>query len=118
MLKISSFLCCLLLATSVSFAAESNLVALHKDSAKLSNKECLTCHKGIFKETTANKKIKTMHRLHLESKKETPKKCAECHQSIDLREGSAGALRKQVDPQLCNGCHDGGMQGAKVLFSK
>ena len=113
-----SYLCCLLFAASLSYAAETNLVALHKNSAKLSNKECLGCHKGVLKESTSNKKIKTVHRLHLESKKETPKKCTDCHQSIDLREGSAAALRKQVDPQLCNGCHDGNMKGAKVLFSK
>jgi hypothetical protein len=57
-------------------------------------------------------------RLHLESKLETPKNCADCHPSVDLREDSAGSLRKQVDPQLCAGCHSGGVKGAKVLFTK
>ena len=116
MLKTVSLLCCLLFAASLSNAAESNLVVLHKDSSKLSNKECLDCHKKILKEVSSNKKIKTMHRLHLESKKGTPKKCTDCHVSVDLRQGSAGALRKQVDPQICAGCHDGGMKGAKKLF--
>lgn len=110
--------CSLLFISTAAMAAEKNLAALHADAGKMSNKECLACHGEITKATTAGKKIKTMHRLHLESRKETPKKCADCHQSIDLREGSAAALRKQVDPRLCKGCHDGGMKDAKVLFAK
>lgn len=106
----------LLLLTSVANAAEQNLIDLHKNADKMTNKQCLKCHAKILSEKTANKKFKTMHRLHLESKLETPKKCTECHASVDLREGSAGALRKQVDPQVCAGCHEGGMKGAKKLF--
>lgn len=106
----------LLLIASVAMAAEPNLVELHKNAATMTNRQCLTCHAKILSEKTADKKFKTMHRLHLESKLETPKKCAACHASVDLREGSAGALRKQVDPQACAGCHDGGMKGAKKLF--
>lgn len=108
----------LLLIAPWATAAESNLVELHKNAGKMTNKQCLACHAKILTETTANKKFKTLHRLHLESKLETPKKCSECHVSVDVRGGSAGALRKQVDPQLCNGCHDGGMKGAKALFAK
>jgi NAD-dependent SIR2 family protein deacetylase len=107
---------CLLLLASVAMAAEQNLVELHKNAGTLTNKQCLKCHAKILSEKTANKKFKTMHRMHLESKLETPKKCAECHASVDLRQGSAGALRKQVDPQICAGCHDGNMKGAKKLF--
>lgn len=109
---------CFLLASSVAMAATENLIALHKNAANLSKKECLACHKSILNEPTQDKKIKTFHRLHLESNLDTPKECSDCHQSIDLRESSAGALRKQVDPQLCAGCHSGDMTGAKVLFSR
>ncbi len=108
--------CWLLLMASGAAAAELNLVDLHKNATAMTNKQCLKCHANILSEKTAKKKFKTMHRVHLESKLETPKKCAECHSSVDLREGSAGALRKQVDPQICAGCHDGGMKGAKKLF--
>lgn len=108
--------CGLVMAASVAVAAEGNLVELHKNAANMTNKQCLKCHAKILSEKTASKKFKTMHRLHLESKLETPKKCNECHSSVDLREGSAGALRRQVDPQVCAGCHDGGMKGAKKLF--
>ncbi|MBF0465095.1 MAG: hypothetical protein HQK96_16025 [Nitrospirae bacterium] len=110
--------CLVLLFASVVAASEKNLIDLHKDVGKLSTKECLACHGNIMKDVTLNKKIKTYHRLHLESKLATPKNCADCHQSVDLRDGSAAALRKQVDPQLCNGCHSGGMEGAKVLYTQ
>lgn len=95
-----------------------NLVDLHANAGKLSNKECLACHARITTDVSLNKKIKTYHRLHLESKLATPKKCADCHQSVDLRNGSAAALRRQVDPQICLGCHSGGMKGAKVLYAQ
>lgn len=102
----------------VAGAAEKNLVELHKNAGKMSNKECLACHAHIKTDVTLNKKFKTYHRVHLESKLGTPKNCADCHQSIDVRNGSAAALRKQVDPQICAGCHSGGMKGAKVLYAQ
>jgi hypothetical protein len=109
---------CLLLLFSVAAAgaAEMNLVELHKNVGKLTKKECLACHSGIVKEASLDKKHKTFHRVHFESKKDTPKNCADCHRSIDLRNGSGAALRKQVDPQVCAGCHSGAVKGAKVLF--
>jgi len=111
-------ICFVLMFVSVVAAAERNLVEMHKNADKVSNKECLTCHANIEKEVSLNKKFKTFHRTHLESKLSTPKKCTDCHQSIDLREGSAATLRKQVDSQLCAGCHSGGVKGAKVLFAE
>ncbi len=109
---------CLLLLLSIAAAgaAEKNLVELHKNAGKMSNKECLACHAKIKTDVTLNKKFKTYHRVHLESKLDTPKNCSDCHQSVDVRNGSAAALRKQVDPQICAGCHSGGMKGAKVLY--
>ncbi|MBI5418748.1 MAG: cytochrome c3 family protein [Deltaproteobacteria bacterium] len=99
-------------------AATRNLVELHRNAGQMSTKECLSCHAGIKKAATLNKKIKTLHRVHLESKRDTPKNCTDCHKSVDIREGSAAALRKQVDPGICADCHSGGMKGAKVLFAK
>jgi NAD-dependent SIR2 family protein deacetylase len=111
-------ICLVLLFASTVGAAEKNLIDLHINAGKLKSKECLACHGNIKKEVTGNKKFKTFHREHLDSKLETPKNCADCHQSVDLREGSAAALRKQVDPQICAGCHSGGVKGAKVLFAE
>ncbi len=110
--------CSLFLFASAVMAAERNLFDVHKNAGKMSNKECLACHTKIKTDVSLNQKFKTLHRLHLESKLETPKNCSDCHQSVDLREGSGSALRKQVDPQVCAGCHSGGVKGAKVLFAK
>jgi len=98
--------------------AKTNLVELHASAGKLGNKECLACHARIATDVSINKKVKTYHRLHLESKLTTPKDCADCHQAVDLRNGSAAALRKQVDPEICAGCHSGGLKGAKTLYSR
>ena len=116
--KMSAAVCFVLLFASLAMAAERNLIDLHKQAAQLSNKECLSCHANIKKEAALNKKFRTLHRVHLESKLGTPKNCSDCHNSVDLREDSAAALRKQVDPQLCAGCHNGGLKGAKVLFAQ
>ena len=117
MKKILGFCLVLLFASTVG-AAEKNLIDLHKNAGKMSTKECLACHGNIKKDVSANKKFKTFHRVHLESKLATPKQCSDCHLLIDMRDGSATALRKQVDPQLCAGCHSGGVKGAKVLFAE
>lgn len=115
-MKKAFLICSVLLVASFSYAAENNLVLLHKNAGKASTKECLTCHQVIMKESTRNKKAKTFHKLHLESKLETPKECAGCHKSVDLREGSAATLRKQVSSKICVECHEGGIKGAKKLF--
>lgn len=111
-------ICFLLFFASAVMAAEKNLFDLHRNAGTLSNKECLACHADIKKDVPLNRKFKTFHRVHLESRLETPKNCIDCHQVIDLREDSAASLRKQVDPQLCAGCHSGGLKGAKVLFAQ
>lgn len=94
-----------------------NLIDLHAHAGQLTNKECLACHGRIAKAVSLDRKIKTFHRLHLESKLPTPKACTDCHQAVDLRNGSAAALRRQVNPQICAGCHTGALPGAKVLFA-
>ena len=107
----------LMLSTS-AVALEQNLIDLHKSAAKLSNQECLNCHAKVLEEDSLNKEYKMFHRVHLESNLATPKQCTDCHQSVDLRESSAASLRKQVDPQICAGCHSGGVNGAWNLFAK
>jgi hypothetical protein len=117
--KVVWLLCSLLFFVAAAvYGAEKNLVDLHKQAGAISKKDCLGCHAAITKQTTADPKIKTMHRLHLESKLGTPKDCKACHQSVDLRNGSAAALRKQVSPDMCAACHRGAIQGAKTLFAK
>ena len=107
-----------LMFSTSAVALEQNLVDLHKNAAKLSNEECLGCQANILKEISLNEKYKMFHRVHLESKLATPKQCTDCHQSVDLRESSAASLRKEVDSQICAGCHSGGVKGAWDLFAK
>lgn len=120
------FVMCLVLFVALAAAAiekkgttqapPRNLIDLHANAEKASNKECLACHAGILKQVPLNRSFKMYHRVHLESKLETPKECKDCHQSVDLLNASAAALRKQVDPQLCVTCHSGGFEGAKTLY--
>ena len=117
-MKHAFIVCLVLFFVSGALAAQQNLVDLHKNTSKLQNKDCLSCHAKILKENSLKKNYMMFHRVHLESKLDTPKLCTDCHQSVDLREGSAAALRKQVDPQICSGCHSGGVKGAKVLFGQ
>jgi|ERR1700690_817314 len=112
------FIFLVLMFSTSAVALEQNLIDLHKNAAKLSNKECLNCHTSILKESSLNNKYEMFHRVHLESKLATPKQCTDCHQSVDLRESSAASLRKEVAPQICAGCHSGGVNGAWNLFAK
>ena len=111
-------ICLVLMFSTSAFALEQNLVDLHKNAAKMSNQECLNCHAKVLEEDSLNKEYKMFHRVHLESKLSTPKQCIDCHQSVDLRDSSAASLRKEVDPQICAGCHSGGVKGAWNLFAK
>jgi len=117
-MKEVSVLCLVVSAASYLMAVEKNLIQVHRNAGKTATKECLSCHAGIMSEASLNKKFKTFHRVHLESRLEAPKDCSDCHDSVDLREGSTGGLRKHVDPELCAGCHTGDLKGAKVLFLK
>ena len=111
-----------------AYAAQKNLIDLHVNAGKRNNKECLACHAGVLREVSVSKECAKdaslakactkYHRMHLQSKLATPKNCADCHQSTDLRNGSGAALRKQVDPQICAGCHRGAIKGAKVLYAQ
>lgn len=117
-MKIFSFVLFVFLFASSAAAADKNLIEMHKTADKISSAECRACHANIEKDVSLDKKIKTFHRVHLESKLAAPRNCAACHHSVDLREGSSAALRKQVDPQLCARCHSGRIKGAKVLFAQ
>lgn len=114
-----------LLSGAMAVTAEKNLLDIHANTGNTGNNACLACHASVTKASMFNKACKqfdktckTFHRVHLESKLATPKKCADCHSSTDLRNGSGAALRKQVDPEICAGCHSGGIKGAKVLYSR
>ena len=110
---------CILLvfAISVGFASckkppmeMGDLIALHEDLTKVEKNECISCHGNKAEETSLNTDIKTPHAIHIPTLKE----CNVCHKKADLLEGSAAALRKQVDPQVCYGCHGPGGPGPQL----
>ena len=124
----------MLFAASMGYAkdvttAPVNLIELHAHAESATNNDCLACHASITTEVSDSKaclkqdaqtlkRCKKYHRVHLESKLSTPKECADCHKSVDLRNGSAGALRRQVDPDRCDDCHSGTRKGAAVLYQQ
>jgi len=86
-------------------ANEENLVMLHRN-AVANKQECTLCHGERTDELGTDGKTKSLHTLHLTSPL-LKFGCTDCHQSVDLREDSAAALRKQVSPELCAECHSG-----------
>lgn len=94
----------------------SNLVDLHKN-AKANAAKCAGCHSGVVNQKSTDPKVKAFHPLHLGSPllKFT---CVDCHESVDLREGSAAKLRKQVDPGVCKECHSPWSSKMAASFQK
>ncbi len=87
-----------------------DLIALHEDLTEVKSDRCISCHGNKAEEKSLNPDIKTPHAIHIPMLKE----CNVCHKKADLLEGSAAALRKQVDPQICNGCHGPGGSGPQL----
>lgn len=80
-----------------------NLIPVHLNAAAVSSEKCKECH-DVFAETSLKSDIETAHVVHLSSS--TLKfECSTCHRSVDLNEGSAASLLKQVDPNFCAQCH-------------
>jgi hypothetical protein len=94
----------LYVGASMAFAEpEESLIRLHRN-AQAHAKECTNCHGERTDELGTDKKTKTSHALHLTSPL-LKMACVNCHQSVDLQEGSAASLRKQVDSNFCARCH-------------
>ncbi len=84
--------------------AMGDLIPLHQDLTKVATTRCVSCHGNKAEEKSLNPDIKTPHSIHIPVLKE----CNGCHKKADLLEKSAAALRRQVDPQVCSGCHGPG----------
>jgi len=82
-----------------------SLAQLHRN-AKANRAECMNCHGDRKQEVGTDGKTKSFHSLHLSSPL-LKLACIDCHQSVDLTQGSAANLRKQVNPELCASCHSG-----------
>lgn len=91
-------------------------IEIHEDASLLGDAVCIGCHGtktlGTIddmtgtEETTTNPGIPTFHALH-RNEAAFPLQCTMCHQTVDLLEGSAAHLRKQVSVNTCLMCHSG-----------
>lgn len=81
--------------------APPELLGLHLNALEHKD-DCVLCHGERTDEVVAG--FKSPHTAHLTSPllKMT---CVTCHESVDMEEGSAALLRKQVNPELCVRCH-------------
>jgi hypothetical protein len=85
-----------------------NIIAIHDSSSDEYKKKCSECHADIPKAQSLEPSIPAAHVAMLDfapGKPADDKQCRWCHLSVDLVQGSAGNLRKQVDATLCTLCH-------------
>ena len=86
-----------------------NLIAIHDSSSRQYNKKCMECHANIVDAQSLDPSTAPAAHVAMfpfaPGKPGKDKQCIWCHRTVDLVQGSAGSLRKQVDPTLCAMCH-------------
>ncbi len=97
---------------------DKNLISLHDKNSPQYDKNCTNCHVAILVEESLDPSILTAHTSML---LETPgekdnEKCGWCHSTVDLVQGSAGNLRKQVKAERCAVCHGDDFCEAKRYY--
>jgi hypothetical protein len=98
-----------ILAEDEEIDPRKNIIAIHDNSSDEYNKKCSECHADIPKAQSLNPSIALAAHVAMfdfaPGKPGDDKQCVWCHQTVDLVQGSAGNLRKQVDATLCAMCH-------------
>jgi hypothetical protein len=85
-----------------------NLIAIHDSSSSQYNKKCNECHADIRNAQSLDPSIPNVHVAMFDFAAGKPgddKQCIWCHRTVDLVQGSAGNIRKQVDATICAMCH-------------
>ncbi|MCP4896437.1 MAG: hypothetical protein GY906_05625 [bacterium] len=89
-----------------------NLVAAHDPASSSYDENCLSCHSSVLTDQTQDPRILSFHQAMLPYTPgynprhgATNNTCVQCHRFVEIREDSAGALRKHVDPEMCALCH-------------
>ena len=89
-----------------------NYVAIHDAEAPGYDANCVGCHFDKELETSLDEAIPGFHAAKLAMPaipgETLNAKCLYCHPNVDLFEGSAGNLRRNVDVKVCSKCHAGG----------
>ncbi len=90
------------------FDPKKNIIAIHDSSSGEYKKNCSECHADIRNAQSLQPSIPNVHVAMFDFAPGKPgddKQCIWCHKTVDLVQGSAGNLRKQVDATLCTMCH-------------
>jgi hypothetical protein len=86
-----------------------NIIAIHDSSSGQYDKNCLECHADILSAKSLDTLIAPAAHVAMfdfaPGKPGDDKQCIWCHRTVDLVQGSAGNIRKQVDATLCTMCH-------------
>lgn len=86
-------------------AAGRNLIAFHKSAGSKSAGSCQYCHGAVVMSKSLDARYVTVHLRHTFSGTGPQLACVDCHQAVDTLEKSAAHVRRQVDMNLCYGCH-------------
>jgi mono/diheme cytochrome c family protein len=85
-----------------------NIIAIHDSSSRQYDKKCNECHADIRNAQSLEPSIPNVHVVMFDfapGKQSDDKQCIWCHRTVDLVQGSAGNIRKQVKATLCAMCH-------------
>jgi hypothetical protein len=86
-----------------------NIIAIHDSSSDEYKNKCSECHASIPQAQSLESSIAPAAHVAMfdfaPGKPGDDKQCIWCHRTVDLVQGSAGNLRKQVDATLCTLCH-------------
>jgi cytochrome c5 len=96
---------------------KKNIIAIHDSNSDQYDKKCNGCHADIRNAQSLEPSIPNVHVAMFDFAPGKPgddKQCIWCHRTVDLVQGSAGNIRKQVDATLCAMCH--GPAGAGKQF--
>jgi len=86
----------------------NNIIAIHDSKSDQYDKNCIECHADIRNGQSLDPLIPNVHVAMFPfapGKQSDDKQCIWCHRTVDLVQGSAGNIRKQVDATLCTMCH-------------
>ena len=98
-----------------------NLVAMHNAESTSFNSDCISCHGSMQHETTLSESVGGVHLVKMPWLLQTSGEsqinnqlCLHCHPTVDLLGKSAGNLRRQVDVDICRGCHTSAGPGREL----
>jgi cytochrome c553/fructose-specific phosphotransferase system component IIB len=98
-----------ILAEDEEIDPRKNIIAIHDSSSEEYKKNCSECHADIPQAQSLEPSIAPAAHVAMfdfaPGKPGDDKQCIFCHRTVDLVQGSAGNIRKQVDATLCAMCH-------------